>query len=84
MNRRTFIQGGLAASCGTRLLAALKQDRLEEAAQILAKATASGQVASAVIHVAQREQTFTRRFGKAVDDDAMFLLGSITKPICVT
>jgi CubicO group peptidase (beta-lactamase class C family) len=84
MRRRTFLQCGLAATVGTPLLAALKQDRLDAAANVLAKATESGQVASAVMHVTQRETTFTRRFGKAASVDAMFLLGSISKPICVT
>jgi CubicO group peptidase (beta-lactamase class C family) len=31
----------------------------------------------------QRQETLTRAFGKASSSDAMFLLGSITKPICV-
>jgi len=66
------------------LLAALRQDRLDAATDVLAKAVGSEQVASAVLHVTQREATFTRKFGKAASDDAMFLLGSITKPICVT
>src|SRR5262249_24810305 len=32
----------------------------------------------------QRDESFTRHFGKAASDDAMFLLGSISKPINVT
>lgn len=69
---------------GTPLLAALRQDRLDEAADLLTKATASGQVAAAVLHVNRREQLFTRRFGQALSDQAIFLLGSISKPICMT
>jgi len=84
MKRRTFLQSGLAAAVGTPLLAALKQERLDEAADVLANAVAGGQVASAVLHVEQRERSFTRHFGKAQSNDAMFLLGSISKPICVT
>ncbi len=84
MKRRTFLQCGMAAAIGTPLLAALQQDRLDEAAEVLALATASGQVSSAVLHVTQRETTFTRWFGSAKSEHAMFLLGSITKPICVT
>lgn len=84
MNRRTFLQGGLVAAVGAPLLAALKQERLEGAAALLAKAVESGQVASAVLHAQQREASFTRHFGKARSADAMFLLGSISKPICVT
>src|SRR5258708_843042 len=84
MKRRVFLQTGLAAVVGTPLFAALRQERLDEAADVLARAAASGQVSSAVLHVAQRETTFTRHFGKAQSADAMFLLGSISKPICVT
>jgi CubicO group peptidase (beta-lactamase class C family) len=84
MQRRTFLQTGVAAALGTPLLAALRQDRLEDAADVLKKAAASGQVAAAVLHVRQRDASFTRAFGKAQTAQAMFLLGSITKPICVT
>src|SRR5262249_6141135 len=84
MKRRTFLQSGLAAAVGTPLLAALKQERLDEAADVLANAVAGGQVGSAVMHVTQRKTSFTRYFGKAQSADAMFLLGSISKPICVT
>ncbi len=69
---------------GTQLLAAAREVRLDEAADILKTATDSGQIASAVLHVVQRDATFTRSFGKAASGDAMFLLGSITKPICMT
>jgi CubicO group peptidase (beta-lactamase class C family) len=37
-----------------------------------------------VLHVDQREKSFTRAFGKATNAEAMFLLGSISKPICMT
>src|SRR5437868_4786147 len=84
MTRRMFVQSGLAASIATPLLAALQKERLEEAAEVLARATAGGQVAAAVLHVTQREAKFTRAFGKAQSEQAMFLLGSISKPICMT
>ncbi len=57
---------------------------MDGAADILAKATATGQVAAAVLHVSGRRGTFVRAFGKAGSEDAMFLLGSISKPICMT
>jgi CubicO group peptidase (beta-lactamase class C family) len=68
----------------TRLFAAIKQQELDKAASVLASATESGQVATAVLHVRQGESVFTRSFGKAQSEDAMFLLGSISKPIAVT
>ncbi|HTN00582.1 MAG TPA: serine hydrolase domain-containing protein [Planctomycetaceae bacterium] len=84
MKRRTFLQCGFAGAIGAPLLAALRDDSLDDAVEVLAKATASGQVASAVLHVAQRQATLTKHFGKASSGEAMFLLGSISKPICVT
>jgi CubicO group peptidase (beta-lactamase class C family) len=84
MKRRTFIQSGLAVCLGNPASAALRQERLDEAAAVLARATTEGEVAAAVLHVIQRENSFTRSFGKAQTEDAMFLLGSISKPISVT
>src|SRR5262245_52069911 len=84
MNRRVFVQSGLAASIATPLVAALRQDRIEEAAGVLPRAVANGQVATAVLHVVQRETTFTRTFGRAQSEQSMFLLGSISKPINMT
>jgi hypothetical protein len=51
---------------------------------VLERASASKQVDAAVLHVAQGGDSFTRPFGKAASGDAMFLLGSISKPINVT
>jgi CubicO group peptidase (beta-lactamase class C family) len=82
--RRRFIQSGLAMSLGTPVLAALKRERLDEAVEVLARAVRDGQVVAAVMHVIQRGTSFTRSFGKAQTEEAMFLLGSISKPIAVT
>jgi CubicO group peptidase (beta-lactamase class C family) len=65
------------------VFAALRQERLDEAVAVLARAAAEGQLAAAVLHVIQRETSFTRSFGKAQTEHAMFLLGSISKPITV-
>ena len=65
------------------LLAALKQERIDDAIAVLDKSVASGQITSAVLHVTQRKTTVTRCFGQA-NENSMFLLGSISKPICVT
>ena len=78
------MQSGLAIGLGTPVLAALQRERIDEAVETLARETAEGQVAAAVLHVVQRENSFTRSFGKAASADAMFLLGSISKPINVT
>ena len=82
------MQSGLAVGLGCfatgPVLAALRRERMDEAVEILARATAQGQVAAAVLHVVQGENSFTRSFGKAANANAMFLLGSISKPICMT
>jgi CubicO group peptidase (beta-lactamase class C family) len=68
----------------SRLSAALRDTRWDDAAEVLQRATAAKQVDAAVLHVVQRDESFTRHFGQAASADAMFLLGSISKPINVT
>ena len=84
MRRRHRPQCGLAAAFGTPLFAALHAELLDAAADVLEKASATGQVSAAVLHVARRAGSFTRHFAKAASADAMFLLESISRPICVT
>lgn len=83
MQRRTFLGTALAASTVSPLLAANGTQRWDDAADVLQRATAAGQVEAAVLHVAQGDESYTRHFGKAASNDAMFLLGSISKPINV-
>ncbi len=84
MTRRVLIQGGLGVCLGVPVLAALRKERLDEAGEILANAVTQGDVSAAVLHVVQRETSFTHSFGSAQSENAMFLLGSISKPIAVT
>ena len=84
MNRRDFLSTGVAASLVTPLLGAVRSEQFEAASQVLDKATSGGQVSAAVLHVVRKEQSFSKHFGAAKSSDAMFLLGSISKPICVT
>ena len=83
MTRRTFIESGIAAGLGLPLHAAVSKGGLEDAAAILDRAVRIGQVESAVLHVGRRERLFTRAFG-AANENSMFLLGSISKPISLT
>jgi CubicO group peptidase (beta-lactamase class C family) len=78
------MKSGLGIVLGSPLIAAVRDERLEQAAGILARASEKGEVAAAVLHVAQREKSFTRSLGTARNQDAMFLLGSISKPTSVT
>jgi CubicO group peptidase (beta-lactamase class C family) len=84
MQRRTFLGTALTVATASPLFAALRGQRWDDAAEVLERATARKQVESAVLHVVQRDESFTRHFGKAASDNAMFLLGSISKPINVT
>ncbi|HWE40670.1 MAG TPA: serine hydrolase domain-containing protein [Isosphaeraceae bacterium] len=84
MQRRTFLATALVASNASPLPAALAQGRWDDAAGILERATAAKRVEAAVLHVVQGDDSLTRHFGTATSGDAMFLLGSISKPINVT
>jgi CubicO group peptidase (beta-lactamase class C family) len=84
MRRRTFLGTTFALVGASPLLAALRGERWNEAAEVLERATTMKQVDAAVLHVVQGGESFTRHFGKAASGDAMFLLGSISKPINVT
>jgi CubicO group peptidase (beta-lactamase class C family) len=84
MRRRAFLGTALAVANASPLFAALRGERWDDAADVLERATAAKQVDAAVLHVVQRDASFTCHFGKAASGDAMFLLGSISKPISVT
>src|SRR5262249_38201976 len=84
MKRRMFLGTALAAAAGAPLFAALRGKRWDDAAEVLERATAGKQVDAAVLHVAQGDEPFTRHFGKAASDDAVFLLRSGSKPVNVT
>jgi CubicO group peptidase (beta-lactamase class C family) len=74
----------LAFAAASPSFAAPRQRRWDDAVEVLERATAGKQVDAAVLHVVHKDESFTRHFGKADSGDAMFLLGSISKPINVT
>jgi CubicO group peptidase (beta-lactamase class C family) len=64
------------------MITAVQQpDKLDDASDILARAVAGGQMHGAVLYVEHRGRAFVRSFGAARTPDAMFLLGSISKPM---
>lgn len=83
MKRRTFLSTALAATTTTPLWAAMVDKRWDAAADVLRQATETGQVNAAVLHVIHEQEAWTQHFGQA-SNDAMFLLGSLSKPINVT
>jgi CubicO group peptidase (beta-lactamase class C family) len=84
MRRRTLLGTALAMANASPLFAALRAGRWDDAALVLEHASAAKQLESAVLHVVQGGESFTHQVGKASSGDAMFLLGSISKPISMT
>lgn len=84
MNRRDFVLSSFLSGVAAPVLATLQIEQFESACQTLDQATASGQISAAVLHVVHNEKSFTRHFGTAESADDMFLLGSVSKPICIT
>lgn len=84
LHRRGFL-GSLAGS----LFLASRSARAEipgaeSASDVLAKAARDGQVRAATLCVMQRGDVIREHFGAGTSNESMFLLGSITKPICLT
>ena len=83
MKRRTFIQGALATTVASPLMAAARQDKLDAAAAVLTSATAEGRVHAAALYVRHGQSVFAKSFGAAKSVDDIFLLASISKPMSV-
>jgi len=81
MDRRTFLGIGVGAALSGPLLAAARRESFDAAAEILAKAAASGQVAGSSLVVRHGKEEFARAFGTARTPEAMFLLASVTKTL---
>jgi CubicO group peptidase (beta-lactamase class C family) len=79
MKRRTFVMGGLGSALSVPLLGAMKQDKFDAAAAVLAKAAEEGKLRAASLCVRHGKDEFARSFGAAKTPDAMLLLASITK-----
>ena len=83
MQRRTFVQSALGAAVVGPLLANVQQHKFDAAAKLLETTTASGQVSGATLYLRRGKLELAKAFGTAKSVDAMFLLGSISKPISV-
>ncbi|MBI1249196.1 serine hydrolase [bacterium] len=84
MYRRHFLQWSIAMGLSSQVYAADQPGGLDKADKVLTQATASGQVKSATLYVLQMGNAVSRAYGAGTTTDSMFLLGSISKPICVT
>jgi CubicO group peptidase (beta-lactamase class C family) len=83
MRRRTFLQIALGFTVASPIVAAIQQDRFDDAGNVLASAASNGQLSAASICVRQREVEFAKAYGAAKSADDLFLLASISKPISV-
>ena len=83
MRRRSFVKASVVLAMTHSLQASVRKERWSQAIDILERVTAEGQVRSASMFVTQRGESFARGFGQVSSSDAMFLLGSISKPIAV-
>jgi len=79
MDRRTFLKSGLATALAAPILVAAREGKFDAAAAALAKAAADGTLRAAVLCVRHGKDVFSRAFGEARSDDAMFLMASVTK-----
>jgi CubicO group peptidase (beta-lactamase class C family) len=85
INRRTFLETGLESAWAAPVIALVqRRDQLDDAADILRRAVETGQVKGAVLYVRHRKDDFVRSYGAARSPDALFLLGSISKPMTAT
>ena len=84
LTRRELVGMGMCGLLSCRVVNAMQQDNLQEAAEILRRATATKEIRAAVLHVRDGDSTFERSFGEAKSPSAAFLLGSISKPIAIT
>lgn len=83
MNRRILLQSAVSASLATPLFAGLDKQNFQAAVEVLAKATTSGEVKAASLYVRQGSTELNESFGGVKSPEAMFLLGSISKPMSV-
>lgn len=83
MQRRTFLQAGLAVATGRQLQAAIERQDFGQAVEVLDEATRSKQVHAAALHVVHKGKTFQHSFGQSQSPDDMFLIASISKPMSV-
>ena len=81
MKRRVFLRTACGLAIGTPLLAAMNQNELAAATNVLKRATASGDVQAASLYVRCGDTVIRQSFGAANSEDAIFLLASISKPI---
>ena len=81
MNRRQTLATAISALCTRARAAATFPDFMKKAASIIESQITAGTLRAAVLHVQRGEMVFTQAFGAATTPDAMFLLGSITKPL---
>ena len=64
--------------------AVLQKQRLDQAAELVDRAVAAGDVRAAVLDVRRGKQIFERAFGQAREAETVFIVASISKPMTAT
>jgi CubicO group peptidase (beta-lactamase class C family) len=64
--------------------AILEKRRLDQAAEVVDRAVAAGDVRAAVLDVRRGKQSFERAFGQARGPETVFIVASISKPMTAT
>ncbi len=80
MTRRDWM-AGFATMTVARAGAALRKDKIEEAAARIEEAVRGGRVRAAALEVRQGTFRYSRAFGEAASPETIFLIASITKPM---
>jgi CubicO group peptidase (beta-lactamase class C family) len=86
MIRRDFLRSTLAAASMPNLIKAIqgKEDAINVAGNLIQEQVDAGVINAATFYLRLGDRVEQRRFGQAQSMDAMFLLGSITKPMAIT
>jgi CubicO group peptidase (beta-lactamase class C family) len=84
MKRRFFLQTSVILGLGAKVQAKVDRSRIEQAADVMRVACSNGEISAAAMYVSQKSSRYSYAFGAAQDENAMFLLGSISKPIAMT
>src|SRR5690242_19088559 len=64
--------------------AVLQKQRFDQAAELVDRAVAAGDVRAAVLDVRRGKQSFERAFGQAREAETVFIVASISKPMTAT
>lgn len=80
MTRRDWM-AAIVTMMASRAGAAVRKEKIEQAAGMIEEAVRSGRVRAAALEVRQGTFRYSRSFGEAASPETIFLIASITKPM---